>query len=119
VTVALLPVIVLLAYASLALELTVFHVPSIASSSKIWSRDPVVVAAYSPLYRGVFSLSRTKKVALFILPVLVTYGVYLYPLIAIWGPEAPLGDHAFSPSVGTDAVPGSSSSSGGSSRSAP
>lgn len=99
-----LPAIVLIAYVSLALELTLLHVPSVASTSKIWSRDPVVVASYSPSYRGLFSLSRPKKVVLFVLPVLVAYGVYLYPLIAIWGPGEPLGDHAFTASTPTDAV---------------
>lgn len=99
---AILPAIVLVAYTSLALELTALHVPSIASTSKIWSRPPLVEAAYSPSYRGVFCLSRPKKVVLFVLPLLVAYGVYLHPLIAIWG--KPLGDQVFTTSAITDAL---------------
>ena len=94
----------LVAYASLALELTVLHVPSIASSSSIWSRPPAVEAAYSPSYRALFSMSCPKKVMLFGLPVLVIYGVYLYPLLTLWGPPDPLGDHVLATSVISNAL---------------
>ncbi len=101
---ALLAAIVLVAYASLAFELTVLHVPSVASSLNIWSRPPTVEAAYSPAYRGVFGLSRPTKLLMLALPLIVTYGVYLYPLMAVFGSRDPLGDHMFVPLGITDAL---------------
>lgn len=101
---ALLPATVIAAYASLALELTALHVPSIASTRKIWSRPPLVEAAYSRPYRRVFSLSRPAKAALFVLPLIIVFGVYIYPLISILGPRETLGSHLFDPSNATDAL---------------
>lgn len=96
-------VIVMVAYASLAFELTILHVPSVASSRNIWVREPAVEAAYSPIWRTVFGLSRSKKVALFV-PVLVVWGVYLYPSIALLGGGDPLGDQLFATTRATNAA---------------
>jgi protein-S-isoprenylcysteine O-methyltransferase Ste14 len=94
----------MIAYASLAIELTVLHVPSIASTAKIWSRPAAVEVAYSPAYRGVFSLSRTRKLLLFVLPLVAIYGVFLYPLVALFLPRDPLGDHVFATTTATDSL---------------
>jgi protein-S-isoprenylcysteine O-methyltransferase Ste14 len=93
--------IVALGYASLLLELTVLHVPSVASTRRIWSRSPTVVEGYSPAWRGVFDFSAARKVVLFVLPVVVIWGVLLYPAVALLVGDA-LGDHLFA------AVPGTS-----------
>lgn len=96
--------LVLLAYASLLVELTLLHVPSVASSRSIWARSPAVVAGYSPSYRAVFSFSRAKKILLFVLPLGAVFGAYLYPLTAIWSRADFLGDYAFAPSLSTDVL---------------
>lgn len=93
-TPAVLAWIVLLGYASLGFELTILHIPSVASSMNIWVSPPALEAAYSPAWRRLFRLSRSRKVALFFLPVLVAWGVYLYPLIALLAGD-PLGDQLF------------------------
>ena len=94
---------ILLGYGSLLLELTVLHVPSVASSRAIWARPNDLEAAYSPTYRRVFGFSPSLKLLLFVVPLLVTYGVYLYPLVTLWGSRDPLGDHLFAPSSLSDA----------------
>ena len=103
-TPAVLAAVVVLAYASLAFELTILHVPSVASSRNIWLSRPAVEAAYSPTWRSVFGASRSRKIALFILPVLVAWGVYLYPLIALLGAGDPLGDQLFATTSATNAA---------------
>jgi protein-S-isoprenylcysteine O-methyltransferase Ste14 len=93
--------IVVLAYASLAFELTILHVPSAASSWNIWLRPPELEAVYSPAWRGVFGLSRSRKAALFVLPVLVVWGVFLYPSIALFAGDL-LGDQLFATTSATN-----------------
>jgi protein-S-isoprenylcysteine O-methyltransferase Ste14 len=97
-----LAVIAVLAYASLALELTILHVPSVASSRNIWLSPPAVAGAYSPSWRSVFGLSRSIKLVLFIIPVLVAWGVYLYPSIALLVAGDPLGDQLFATTSTTE-----------------
>lgn len=92
-------IVILLAYASLAVELTWLHVPSVASSRNLWLRPPELVAGYSRGYRDLFAWSWLKKGFVLALPLVAAYGVYLYPLVALWGPHDPLGDHAFQTSV--------------------
>jgi protein-S-isoprenylcysteine O-methyltransferase Ste14 len=101
-TPAVLLAIVVVAYASLAFELTILHVPSAASSRNIWLSPPAVEAAYSPAWRRIFGFSRWRKVALFMSPVLVAWGVYLYPSIALLGAGDPLGDHLFATTSATN-----------------
>lgn len=96
--------IVVTAYVSLAVELTVLHVASVASSRTIWSASAELVAAYSPLYRRVFRLSQSAKVLAFGLPLLVIYGVYTYPLLVLWAGADPLGDYLFAPAAATDVL---------------
>ena len=95
---------ILLGYASLLLELTALHVPSVASSRAIWTGPRDAGVAYSPSYRRVFALSRPAKLLRFFLPLLITWGVYLYPLVTRWGVRDPFGDHLFATSVLSDAL---------------
>jgi protein-S-isoprenylcysteine O-methyltransferase Ste14 len=106
VTPGVLVAIVLLAYVSLMIELTVLHVSSVASSRTILLRAPDLEASYSPKWRNVFGLPRPTKLALFILPVLVVWGVYLYPSIALLGAGDFLGDHLFSTTRGMNITAG-------------
>ena len=99
-----LAVVVLAAYVSLAFELTVLHVPSVASTAKIWSRPVTVERAYSPAYQGVFGLPRARKLLLFVIPLVAVYGVFLYPLVVIFAPLDPSGDRAFATTSLTNAL---------------
>lgn len=101
---AVLAAVVVLSYLSLAFELTILHVPSVASSRNILWSPSAVAAAYSPDWRGVFELPRWKKIALFILPVLVAWGVYLYPLIALLSGGDLLGDRLFATTGATNVI---------------
>jgi hypothetical protein len=96
--------VVLAAYVSLGLALTVLHVPSVASSWKIWTRSAAIEQGYSPAYRRVFGFPRALKAVLFVAPLAVVYGIYLYPLVVLLGWPDPLGDYAFSSSAATDAL---------------
>jgi protein-S-isoprenylcysteine O-methyltransferase Ste14 len=94
----------LAAYASLLVELTVLHVPSVASSLRLWSPHPSQVAVYSPKYRRLFLRGRAAKLLLLAAPLLVIYAVYLYPLVVIFGGADPLGDYLFAPTIVTNIV---------------
>ena len=94
--------IVVAAYGSLALELTVLHVASVASSRRIWSAPADVVDGYSPLYRRLFRWPKAAKVLAFGLPLLLIYGVYAYPLLVLSAGPDLLGDYIFVPAVATD-----------------
>lgn len=96
--------VVLAAYVSLGLELTVLHVPSVASSWKIWTRSAAVEQGYSATYRRVFGFPRALKAVLFVAPLAVVYGIYVYPLVVLMGWPDPLGDYAFSGSAATDVL---------------
>jgi protein-S-isoprenylcysteine O-methyltransferase Ste14 len=96
-------VVLLAAYVSLLVELTILRVPSVASSLNIWRSNEALVAAYSARYRWPFRLSRPWKVVLFLLPLLIVYAVYLYPVVAIAiGPDF-LHDYLFTPAPLLDA----------------
>ena len=94
--------VILAAYLSVLFELTVLHVPSVASSLRIWSPRDAWVATHSDRYRRLFDLPKAKKLALFFLPLAIVYAVYAYPLVVAWVGPDPLGDYAFGPSAATD-----------------
>jgi protein-S-isoprenylcysteine O-methyltransferase Ste14 len=92
-------IVILAAYASLLVELTIIRVPSVASSLNIWMRSEALVAAYSESYRRIFWLAQPWKLVLLGIPLLVVYGVYIYPLLTIAvGPNL-LGDYLFTPTA--------------------
>lgn len=95
--------IVLLAYASLALELAVFPVPSVASSLRIWSPG-ALRHAYSPQYRRLFELRRPLRLMIIVPPLLVLYSLYAYPLATVWLGSDLLGDYVFAPRPATNAA---------------
>lgn len=89
-------------YASLAIELTLLHVASVASSRGIWWAPAELVAGYSPKYRRVFRWPLIARVLVFGLPLLLVYGVYAYPLLVLaLGPDL-LDDYVFAPAMPTD-----------------
>lgn len=94
--------IVVAAYVSLAIELTWLHVASVASSRGIWSAPEGLVDGYSPLYRRVFRMPKPAKALAFGLPLLLIYGVYIYPLLVLSSGPDLLGDYLFTPSGATD-----------------
>jgi protein-S-isoprenylcysteine O-methyltransferase Ste14 len=104
VTPAALAVIVAGGYASLVFELTVLHVPSAASARNLWLGQPSIAAGFSPARRAIFGFAPLKKVTLLLLPVLVIWGVYAYPPIALLTGGDPLGDQLFTPSAATRMV---------------
>lgn len=90
--------IVLIAYASLAIELAVLRVGSVVSSASIWKAQAPLVSTFSRKYRRLFALGKPAK-ALLAAPLLVVYAVYAYPLLVIGlGPD-PLGDYLFTPTA--------------------
>ena len=93
----------LVAYASLLVELTVLHVPSVASSLRIWSPRSSQLSVYSPSYRRLFLIGRATKLWL-LAPLAVIYAVYLYPLVVVFGGADPLNDYLFVPTTATDIV---------------
>jgi protein-S-isoprenylcysteine O-methyltransferase Ste14 len=87
---------VLIAYASLVVELAVLRVSSVASSLNILRADAFVVAGYSEKYRKILARGKAMKLLLSA-PLVVVYALYAYPLVVIaLGPD-PLGDYVFSP----------------------
>lgn len=73
-------IVIILMYLSLLLELTVFHVPSVASSLNIWNPSDNILTHYSEKYKSIFRMSRWKKFCLFILPLGVIYLTYFFPM---------------------------------------
>ncbi|MEO0345808.1 MAG: methyltransferase [Pseudomonadota bacterium] len=89
--------LIVVCYLLLAIELTVFHTPSVASSRRLWSPDDAELVFYSPEFRRWFELPPLQKSLRFTLPLVVVYGVFLYPLAdLIWGPDV-LGDQLYTP----------------------
>ena len=94
--------IVVASYASLLLELTALHVPSVVSSLSLWSPTPSLVAMHSAKYRRLFLLSKPKKLLLFGPALVTVYAVFLYPLLGAWVRYDLIGDYLFAPTVATD-----------------
>jgi len=89
--------VLLAAYASLALELSVIHVPSVASTANIWKPRLEHVEGFSRRYMRVLHFRRSTKFLAFVLPLIVIYALFTYPLVvAVIGPD-PLGDYLYPP----------------------
>jgi len=91
---------VLAAYASLVIELTAIHVPSVASSRSLWSPSDELLATGSSRLRRVLGLRRSVKLVALAMPLLVLYALYLYPLAVIAVGSDPLGDYLLVPGPG-------------------
>ncbi|WP_395345060.1 methyltransferase [Ningiella sp. W23] len=73
-------VIVSAAYISIALELALVHVPSVASNVSIWRAKKELTNSYSASYQRIFLLAKPLKILLF-LPLLGVYFVFLLPFL--------------------------------------
>ncbi len=81
--------VVFFAYISLLLELTLLHVPSVASGVNILRPKPEVINCYSAKFRRLFELPWIARVAFALLPILVIYAVFAYPLLVAVGALPP------------------------------
>lgn len=82
----------ILAYLSIVIEITLLHVPSIASFRSIWMANEDVTANYSAHYVRLFRLGRWAKTLLFLPPLVIVYAVFLYPIVLIvFDMSAPFG----------------------------
>ncbi len=70
-------------YLTLVLELTVWHIPSVATSGKIMSAKSDLVSQYSDKYKKIFELSKSIKIIIFIVPLVFIYVLHLYPISII------------------------------------
>ncbi|MGI9270613.1 MAG: methyltransferase family protein [Woeseiaceae bacterium] len=91
--------IVCFAYALLLLELLFLHVPSVASSRNILVTDAGSAEDFSPRIRKVFGFGIFRKTLQYVLPLLLVYATFAFPLLVIWTENNPLNDNLFVPSV--------------------
>jgi len=80
-------VAILLCYMTLAIELTLLHVPSVSSFRSIWLANDELVALHSGKYRRLFQLSKAAKLVFFLPPLAVVYAVFLHPLATVLLPQ--------------------------------
>ncbi len=80
----LLYIVIILAYISLGLELSLAHVPSVASNVSIWTSKDPVAKSYSEKFSWVFTLSPVYKVLIFWLPLVGVYFVFLLPFLVMF-----------------------------------
>lgn len=69
-------------YISLIVELTCFHVPSVANTQVFFCADEKTVNSYDR-YRKIFYWSKSKKVVLLLIPHLVNMTVFVLPLVYV------------------------------------
>lgn len=77
--------IILLGYVTLLVELTCFHVPSVASGVNILRKDEAVVETYSAKFRSVFQRSLQSRILITFVPLIPVYGVFIYPILVMTG----------------------------------
>jgi protein-S-isoprenylcysteine O-methyltransferase Ste14 len=75
----LITVLVVLLFLSLGVELTCFHVPSVANTQVFFKSHEETVNMYSK-YRNIFYWSKNKKIALLVIPHFVNMTVFIIPL---------------------------------------
>jgi protein-S-isoprenylcysteine O-methyltransferase Ste14 len=92
-----LQVVLVAAYASLAVELTLLHVPSVASTFQILAARDKTVSGYSPRYRGIFGVDRRARLLLLLPPLAVVFAVFLFPALVLIAGADPLGDYLYAP----------------------
>lgn len=74
----------ILFYVTLMLELTIWHVPSVASTRGILKAPEDIKNQYSDRFRWVFEAKLWVKLILFTLPLVLVYLLYLYPILTLW-----------------------------------
>ncbi len=90
-------ILVVICYASILVELTFLHTPSVASSRRILLPDEAELEHYSDHYRRLFFLSPAKKLTYFILPLLVVYATFAYPVLELLLGPALFNDFVYLP----------------------
>jgi protein-S-isoprenylcysteine O-methyltransferase Ste14 len=75
----LITVLVVLLFLSLGVELTCFHVPSVANTQVFFKSHVETINMYSK-YRNIFYWSKNKKIALLVIPHFVNMTVFIIPL---------------------------------------
>jgi len=70
-------------YMTLVLELTIWHVPSVASTVRIFGEKSDITDQYSKEYRWVFESTTIKKFVFFVLPLVFIYLLHFYPVMII------------------------------------
>lgn len=70
---------VVILYLSLVVELTCFHVPSVANTQVFFTTDEEIINKYSK-YREIFYWSKNKKVVILLLPHFINMTVFIIPL---------------------------------------
>ena len=75
----LITVLVVLLFLSLGVELTCFHVPSVANTQVFFKSHEETINMYSK-YRNIFYWSKNKKIALLLIPHFVNMTVFIIPL---------------------------------------
>lgn len=76
-------------YLSLVIELTCFHVPSVANTQVFFTTDEETINKYSK-YREVFYWSMNKKVLVLLVPHCVNMTVFIIPLYYIFFANTPI-----------------------------
>ena len=75
----LITVLIVLLFLSLGVELTCFHVPSVANTQVFFKSHEETINMYSK-YRNIFYWSKNKKIALLVIPHFVNMTVFIIPL---------------------------------------
>lgn len=75
----LITVLVALIFISLVVELTCFHVPSVANTQVFFTSQKETINQYYK-YRKIFYWSRNKKIVLLLIPHFVNMMVFIFPL---------------------------------------
>lgn len=71
--------LVVLLFLSLVVELTCFHVPSVANTQVFFTNQEETINMYSK-YRNIFYWSKSKKIVLLLIPHFVNMTVFIIPL---------------------------------------
>ena len=100
----LVPIVIALAYLSLIIELLFLPVPSVASSRAIWQAEQAVAEGYSSAYQRLFRLPKWQKLLILFVPLLGVYGLFLMPVLVLFGVGVITSVTFFEPSALTNAV---------------
>jgi protein-S-isoprenylcysteine O-methyltransferase Ste14 len=80
---------VVILYLSLVIELTCFHVPSVANTGVFFKDDNEIINQYSQ-YKWIFSWSKRKKIILLLIPHFINMTVFFIPLFYLLFEETSL-----------------------------
>ncbi len=72
---------------TLLLELTVWHIPSVASSVNIFQKENDLKKYYSSKFQQIFEWPILLKVAIFVIPLILIYIAYFIPIVFVFSSE--------------------------------